>query len=539
MAASVNISLVGLAGTVGRIQQTLQSLNQVLSQGSLQASLSMARSQVAFAQAGMRALALGDGLIASAIRYVKETGSLYQQATLERTSPARLRALTETTKDFGLSPAATLGGLTTFRQGLEGNVALQELLNGKGITVTENGELRDTVSLLAEVGKLMRAMPAQERAAFAKSANIAPNLADVISMPEFDKRFQAISASTNASGLTDTAAIANRLVVNGNQLMRALDEGQTILLGPLLTNIGPAFERFSESAARVIPQLSRSLSVFSGGAGEIAAVFLDLGADVLDFFGKLDGWTDGWSTKMLGVFGLVTAVFGPQATGALTGALLGLAKSAGMLALRLLMRHPILAVVGMLASWFLSGEKSSEDIQKEIGHREQRLAEAERVLADRKLNPKNVKGIEKAEQEVKDANLGLSIKRDQLAKRQAMEKAETASKNPEAYVDESSEAASPTPAFTGGGGRSGGGGASATFGQPNVSQQSINPAADFAAAQGQVLMERGPSTVTVQSTNHITVSGVLDPQAVAQHIAAVQIEVNNNLMRSNTGGQVA
>ncbi|MDQ8033241.1 MAG: hypothetical protein REJ50_14605, partial [Bordetella sp.] len=266
MAASVNINLANLAAVVGNIHQTLQSLNQVLGQGVARAAQALAQSQLNFTQAGKRAFELGDGLVATATQYTQDAAKLYQQARLDRTSAANLRALTETAKGFGMSREATVGGLTTFRQGLEGDAAMQELLQGTGITVTDNGKLRDTVSLLAEVGKLMRAMPAQERAAFAKSANIAPNLADVISMPEFDKRFQAISASTNASGISDTAKIANDLVVNGNQLMRALDEGQTILLGPLLTNIGPAFERFSESAARVIPQLSRSLSVFSGGA---------------------------------------------------------------------------------------------------------------------------------------------------------------------------------------------------------------------------------------------------------------------------------
>lgn len=222
-----------------------------------------------------------------------------------------LKAFDFAARNLGISTETAFGAVESLAKFLRNNPAGEGYLATLGVqTSNANGELRDTVDILSDLGAELAKRPTWLASQYGQTLGIDENLLLAMRDGDFAKFMQQYREMSRKNGLDKAAEDAHQFMV-------------------ALRGVGTTFENFGikvEGALlrKVGPQLDRFQKWFEDHSDEIADRAADIAAAILaaatalgpplswlvDQFIELDKATDGWSTKIMLLVGAFGALGG-------------------------------------------------------------------------------------------------------------------------------------------------------------------------------------------------------------------------------------
>ncbi|OZI36415.1 hypothetical protein CEG14_15565 [Bordetella genomosp. 1] len=519
MAASVTINFETLDEASANFSRALRTLTGSLEVAARHIENAMRRVGPAAQAGGPPSQAGGGGgILNSAIGFTVAMADVQVMAKAMGTATGNLKSIAKIAGDAGISAADLQARLSGVRETLETRPAAVAALKDLGIEVDNKSGLRDTVRILADLGKAMASVSPAQAKAYAENLGIDP---DVVRLLRDDGTRAQLHDLMIKNADHDSFAEHSLSARNSiGDIGDAADRAGSILGAGFMEPFAGALKRFRETADRRLPELADTLSLVPRAVGLVSGAVVDVGNGLLEVVGRANEATNGASTYL-----------GLAATTKTGRAVIGRAAASGWSLGRAAIAVPgIGALIGVATAAAAGREyqNSEEGLQSTIASINERIQER-KIYISRESD--SDAAVARYQSEIEP----FVTKRSELEKELAA-------------VREKDWLPVDALLLKGSMHRSVIGGLGLDMDQRSADGLTADPSlwgqaaarslgSDLTADPNRMMLIRDP--ISINSTNNITVSGVLDPLAVAQHIAAVQIEVNNNLMRSNTGGQVA
>jgi len=222
-----------------------------------------------------------------------------------------LKAFDFAARNMGISTETAFGAVESLAKFLRNNPAGEGYLATLGVqTRNANGELRDTVDILSDLGAQLAKQPTWLSSQYGSVLGIDEKLLLAMRDGDFAKFMQQYREMSRRNGLDKAAEDAHAFMVALRGLGTTFENFAIKVEGALLRKVGP--------------QLARFQKWFEEHSGEIANRVADIASAILsavaalgppltwlaDQFISLDKATDGWSTKIMLLVGAFGALGG-------------------------------------------------------------------------------------------------------------------------------------------------------------------------------------------------------------------------------------
>lgn len=256
---------------------------------------------------GASALAVGAGVAAFASKLER----IYFVAQRTGAAATSLKAFDFAARNLGISSETAFGAVESLAKFLRNNPAGESYLSSLGVSTRDaNGELRDTVDILADIGKELAEKPTWLASQYGNILGIDENLLLAMRSGDFAKFMQQYRDMSRNSGLDKAAEDSHRFMVQLRQLGTTFETFGIKVEGALLRKVGPLLERFqrwfdehADEIAERVADIARAILVAVETLGPPLRWLADQ-------FIELDKVTDGWSTKVLLLVGAFGALGG-------------------------------------------------------------------------------------------------------------------------------------------------------------------------------------------------------------------------------------
>ncbi|MCO1367169.1 mannosyl-glycoprotein endo-beta-N-acetylglucosamidase [Burkholderia multivorans] len=215
-------------------------------------------------------------------------------------SAANLRGFEFAARNMGVSAEAATGTIENLARFLRNNPAGEGYLATLGVqTRNANGELRDTVDIMSDLGKALASKPTWLASQYGNILGIDENLLLAMRNGDFERLLKQYREMSQTTGLDKAADDSHKFMTQLRGLGTTFENLGIRVEGAMLGKVGPSLDRFQqwmdehgdEVANRVAEIASAVLKV-------VEAVGPPLGK-LVDLFIELDHSTNGWSTKIL------------------------------------------------------------------------------------------------------------------------------------------------------------------------------------------------------------------------------------------------
>ncbi|MBU9360048.1 mannosyl-glycoprotein endo-beta-N-acetylglucosamidase [Burkholderia multivorans] len=215
-------------------------------------------------------------------------------------SAANLRGFEFAARNMGVSAEAATGTIENLARFLRNNPAGEGYLATLGVqTRNANGELRDTVDIMSDLGKALASKPTWLASQYGNILGIDENLLLAMRNGDFERLLNQYREMSQTTGLDKAADDSHKFMMQLRGLGTTFENLGIRVEGAMLGKVGPSLDRFQqwmdehgdEVANRVAEIASAILKV-------VEAVGPPLGK-LVDLFIELDHSTNGWSTKIL------------------------------------------------------------------------------------------------------------------------------------------------------------------------------------------------------------------------------------------------
>lgn len=218
-----------------------------------------------------------------------------------------LKAFDFAARNLGITSETAFGAVESLAKFLRNNPASEGYLASIGVQTRDaNGELRDTVDILADIGKELADKPTWLASQYGNILGIDENLLLAMRNGDFDRFMKQYREMSRNSGLDKAAEDSHRFMVQLRELGTTFENLAIKVEGALLRKIGPLLERFQRWFADHSDEIAERVADV---AKAILAAVEVVGPPLrwlADMFVDLDKATDGWSTKialLVGAFG--------------------------------------------------------------------------------------------------------------------------------------------------------------------------------------------------------------------------------------------
>ncbi|MBU9246346.1 mannosyl-glycoprotein endo-beta-N-acetylglucosamidase [Burkholderia multivorans] len=225
---------------------------------------------------------------------------LYFVAQRTGAAETSLKSLEFAARNFGVSSEQAIGTVENLARMLRNVPGSEGLLQQMGVQTRDaNGNLRDSVDLLTDLGSQLAKLPQYEANAYAGVFGIDENLLLAMRNGDFERFLKQYREMSQTTGLDKAADDAHQFMTQLRGLGTTFENLGIRVEGAMLGKVGPSLDRFQqwmdehgdEVANRVAEIASAILKV-------VEAVGPPLGK-LVDLFIELDHSTNGWSTKIL------------------------------------------------------------------------------------------------------------------------------------------------------------------------------------------------------------------------------------------------
>ncbi|WP_322068000.1 glucosaminidase domain-containing protein [Burkholderia cenocepacia] len=258
------------------------------------------------------ALTLGAGVSAFASKLER----LYFVSQRTGAAATSLRAFDFAARNLGVSTDAAFGTIENLARFLRNNPSGESYLASLGVqTRNANGELRDTVDIMSDLGGALAKMPTYRAAQYANIFGIDENLMLAMRNGDFDKFLKQYREMSATTGLDKAAEDSHQFMVRLREIGTSFENLGIRVEGVMLQKIGPQLDHFQKWMDEHGEEIARRV-------GDIASAFVNAAAAMgpplkwlADEFLELDKATDGWSTKLLFLVGIFKVLGGFQIIG--------------------------------------------------------------------------------------------------------------------------------------------------------------------------------------------------------------------------------
>ncbi|MDN7441203.1 glucosaminidase domain-containing protein [Burkholderia cepacia] len=258
------------------------------------------------------ALTLGAGVSAFASKLER----LYFVSQRTGAAATSLRAFDFAARNLGVSTDAAFSTIENLARFLRNNPAGESYLASLGVqTRNANGELRDTVDIMSDLGGALAKMPTWRSAQYANIFGIDENLMLAMRNGDFEKFLKQYREMSATTGLDKAAEDSHQFMVRLREIGTSFENLGIRVEGVMLQKIGPQLDHFQKWMDEHGEEIARRV-------GDIASAFANAAAAMgpplkwlADEFLELDKATDGWSTKLLFMVGIFKVLGGFQIIG--------------------------------------------------------------------------------------------------------------------------------------------------------------------------------------------------------------------------------
>jgi len=258
------------------------------------------------------ALAVSAGVSAFASKLER----LYFVSQRTGAAATSLKAFDFAARNLGISSETAFGAVESLAKFLRNNPAGEGYLATLGVqTRNANGELRDTVDILADVGAELAKKPTWLASQYGNVLGIDENLLLAMRNGDFAKFMQQYRDMSRKSGLDKAAQDAHGFMVALRELGTTFENFAVRVEGALLRKVGPQLERFRRWFEENSPAIAERVGTIASAVLAAAAAMGPPLTWLADKFIELDNATDGWSTQLLLLVGVFKVLGGFQIIG--------------------------------------------------------------------------------------------------------------------------------------------------------------------------------------------------------------------------------
>ncbi|AOK00190.1 mannosyl-glycoprotein endo-beta-N-acetylglucosamidase [Burkholderia vietnamiensis] len=215
-------------------------------------------------------------------------------------SATNLRGFEFAARNMGVSAEAATGTIENLARFLRNNPAGEGYLATLGVqTRNANGELRDTVDIMSDLGKSLANKPTWLASQYGNILGIDENLLLAMRNGDFEKFLKQYREMSKTTGLDKAADDSHRFMTQLRGLGTTFENLGIRVEGAMLQKIGPQLERFQRWVDEHGDEIAAKIGDIANTLLKVAeAVGPPLGK-LVDLLLELDRATDGWSTKIL------------------------------------------------------------------------------------------------------------------------------------------------------------------------------------------------------------------------------------------------
>lgn len=231
-------------------------------------------------------------------------------------SAANLRGFEFAARNMGVSAEAATGSIENLARFLRNNPAGEGYLATLGVqTRKANGELRDTVDIMSDLGKSLASKPTWLASQYGNILGIDENLLLAMRNGDFERFLKQYREMSQTTGLDKAADDAHQFMTQLRGIGTAFENLGIRVEGAMLQKIGPQLDRFQrwmdEHGDEIANRVADIANAFLRAADTIGPMLVA----VADQFLALDKATDGWSTKLIFLAGIFKVLGGFQLVG--------------------------------------------------------------------------------------------------------------------------------------------------------------------------------------------------------------------------------
>lgn len=215
-------------------------------------------------------------------------------------SATNLRGFEFAARNMGVSAEAATGTIENLARFLRNNPAGEGYLATLGVqTRNANGELRDTVDIMSDLGKSLANKPTWLASQYGNILGIDENLMLAMRNGDFEKLLAQYREMSKSTGLDKAADDSHRFMTQLRGLGTSFENLGIRVEGAMLQKIGPQLERFQRWMDEHGDEIANRITDIVNAVVKAAAAMGPPLAWLADKFVELDRGTDGWSTKIL------------------------------------------------------------------------------------------------------------------------------------------------------------------------------------------------------------------------------------------------
>ncbi|WP_175878902.1 mannosyl-glycoprotein endo-beta-N-acetylglucosamidase [Burkholderia sp. BCC0097] len=215
-------------------------------------------------------------------------------------SATNLRGFEFAARNMGVSAEAATGTIENLARFLRNNPAGEGYLATLGLqTRNANGELRDTVDIMSDLGKSLANKPTWLASQYGNILGIDENLMLAMRNGDFEKLLVQYREMSKSTGLDKAADDSHRFMTQLRGLGTSFENLGIRVEGAMLQKIGPQLERFQRWMDEHGDEIANRITDIANAVVKAAAAMGPPLAWLADKFVELDRGTDGWSTKIM------------------------------------------------------------------------------------------------------------------------------------------------------------------------------------------------------------------------------------------------
>ncbi|KWC56572.1 hypothetical protein [Burkholderia ubonensis] len=225
---------------------------------------------------------------------------LYFVAQRTGASATSLRGFEFAARNMGVSAEAATGTIENLARFLRNNPAGEGYLATLGVqTRNANGELRDTVDIMSDLGGALAKKPTWLASQYGNILGIDENLMLAMRNGDFEKLLKQYREMSKTTGLDKAADDSHRFMTQLRGLGTTFENLGIRVEGAMLQKIGPQLDRFQRWMDEHGEQIANRIADIANAVLKAVEVMGPPLAWLADKFVELDRGTNGWSTKIL------------------------------------------------------------------------------------------------------------------------------------------------------------------------------------------------------------------------------------------------
>lgn len=220
-----------------------------------------------------------------------------------------IKAAEYAARDFGASAGELRGSLDGIARFLRDNPGGEGFLKSLGVETRDiQGNIKDTADLLTGLGQRLRNMPWYQARQYASVLGIDENTLRAIINGDFARKVEQNRQTLSRSGLDQATKDAHQFMQSLRGIGLQFETLSVQVQAQLMHRLGPDLERFSAWFEKNGPMIATRIVDVTEKLIQLAQDSGPYQQSIYEFFVKLDAATDGWSTKIIVLLGLMKAL---------------------------------------------------------------------------------------------------------------------------------------------------------------------------------------------------------------------------------------